>query len=76
MGRSSDMAIAEANRNEAKEAMEAIKKLHSEMDEQFLQNENDGTAKLIQNWQSQLVQINYLIRKFKDKHQPDVQRFK
>lgn len=73
MGRSRDMAIENANRNEANEAIVILTEVQNYLE----QNKILAIAEWDFNEQAPKVQKAIeLIQKFSDKHQPGVQRWK
>lgn len=73
MGFSSEMAIEQANRNEAKEAIVILQ----EIKEYLEKNKLLAIAEWDFDEQAPKVEKAIaLIKKFSDKHQPDPQRFK
>jgi hypothetical protein len=76
MGYSSELMIAEANRNEATEAFDLIGAVHDDLVVEWGNTDDDEQAEVYAEWRDKLAAAMKLIEKFSAKHQPELQRYK
>lgn len=76
MSFTTDAVIAEANRNQAQEAVLALRNLRAEIGTEVMNAEDDDVAEVLSGWQNQITTIIELVRAFEAKHQPELSRCK
>lgn len=76
MGFYKNLAIENANRNEALEAHKLISEVRRQILTEHANADSDENAEVLKDWEQQLENALRLIKRFSDKHQPSPERYK